>query len=129
KSTINNSLTVLDAMGQRRWEIVQGGYSGGPEELMGCSDVAVDADGAVLLLDEVRDAVLVFTPAGEYQRTVKLPEAWGGKKAVYPLALRVLPDGDWLVHDANSRSWHRMTPQGEDRGGSVARREDGGIEA
>ncbi|HEX5009701.1 MAG TPA: hypothetical protein VFY71_04815 [Planctomycetota bacterium] len=127
KSTIDDSLLCLDAEGQRRWEIVQRAYSGKPSELMACQDVAVDARGSILVLDSTRDAVLVFSAAGEYQRTVGLPEAWATQQ-IYPVALRVLPDGDWLVHDFVAHTWHRMSPEGADRGGFVGRREDGAIE-
>jgi hypothetical protein len=127
KYTSNTSLMSLDASGKRRWEIVQSGYAGLPSELMSCQDVAADAGGSVLVLDSTRDAVLVFNASGEYQRTVKLPAAWAGEQ-VYPIALHVLPGGDWLVHDASAHAWHRMTPQGDDRGSFVGRREDGGPE-
>lgn len=72
--------------------------------------VAVEDDGAVLVLDRDRRRIRRLTPTGERIGTIG-----GGGALADPLSLAVMPDGDVVVLDAGAPAVVRFSRLGEER--------------
>ncbi len=100
KYTSTDTVIALDVAGKLAWQI-KGDYGNLENEgtLFSPEDLAVMADGRVVVLDNIRDTLQVYSPSGTFLRTIELEEAWG-KQPRYPT--RLAPDGRghvWIDDD------------------------------
>ncbi len=112
EGTYSSKVVAFDGSGRREWELA-------PVELdelegiVGARDVAVAADGAVFVLDDVRIAIFELDPRGAVRRSIDLAAAWGAEPSLAS-RLWVASDGDPLVHDfMGEPEWRWMTRAGE----------------
>lgn len=98
-----NDLVAFDRGGKRMFAL--GGDQGlplRPESLFAPEAVAVLPSGQIVVLDNSRNALQFFSPAGEFLRFVDLEEAWG-RKPNYLAGLRADLAGGLIVHDSSGQ--------------------------
>jgi hypothetical protein len=120
------TVLAFDAAGRQRWE--QRGAQDPQDEaaLFFPIDIAVDADGAVLVLDALRRSVQQFGADGALARRVQIETA-SGDESSYFTDLLVEPSGNWLVHDFHDeRTWRRVNRNGKVLASFVPERDDSG---
>jgi hypothetical protein len=108
--TIEDTVTAFDAQGNKRWDIHEGQDEG---ELSSPEAVAVVTTGEVVVLENPRKELKIFTPEGAFRTTMKLKDAWG-RDPNYPSGLRADSSGGVIVHDFNgSPPFVRMSRTGD----------------
>lgn len=128
ESTSECALLAFDASGGKRWEKRGHADHEDPASLFSPSDVALDARGAVLVLDKLRHWVQVFDGEGEFVRHVDLETTWAVESS-FLNRLIVEPAGTWLIHDFDDDDkWRRTDVDGAERASFTVRRENGSEE-
>jgi streptogramin lyase len=97
--TVEEKVQAYDAAGHLRWSLSSNGADGSsPSRLFSPEDLAVTADGNVVVLDVIQHTLQYFDPSGRYQRTLALKKAWG-REPSYPSSLAPDPRGGLVVED------------------------------
>jgi sugar lactone lactonase YvrE len=92
-------LIAFDASGREVWRHESGpGYADEPDEFLSPEDVAVLADGTIVVVDNVSDELKVFRAGGSFVENVDLARAWG-RDLTYPSGLTNAPDDGLLLFD------------------------------
>lgn len=96
-----HDLVAFDGSGQRRFAL--GGDQGDPKDegsLFAPEALAVLASGELVVLDNIRDLLQLYSESGEFLHALELEQAWG-REPNYPSEVMADPDGGVLVHDFN----------------------------
>jgi hypothetical protein len=123
KYTIEKSVTRYDSHGRRQWRLTDD--SRDPIALFAPEDVALAADGDVLVLENIVHRLKRFDRNGRLLRTIELEKAW---KRPPRYVVGVIPesDGNILISDFNgSPPIVRMTREGAVAGGFAPKYADG----
>lgn len=123
--TSTDMLLAFDADGTTRWGMHADFDPKAEAGLFSPEDVAIDTDGSVLVLDNVRQWIQVFDDDGEFVHKLDLEELWGmGRR--YLTDILVEPSGNWLLHDFHdTKTWRRIDRDGQLLANIVPERENG----
>lgn len=88
-----------------------GSEAPGPTELFGPRDVAFDPDGNIWITDTGHDRIQVFTPSGEFVRSVGV-EGPGPGQLDEPVGIAIGPDGLVYVADMYNGRVQVLNPDG-----------------
>jgi hypothetical protein len=94
-STLEQTVTAFDEHGSKRWDIHEGNGEG---ELFSPEGVAVATSGEVVVLENIRNQLKIFTPDGQYRATIDLKDTWG-RKPNYVSGIHADSSGGVLIHD------------------------------
>jgi hypothetical protein len=123
KYTIEESVTRYDSQGRRQWRLTDD--SRNPDALFAPEDVALTADGDVLVLENIAYRLKRFDRNGRHLSTIELEKAWKHKPR-YVVGVIPESDGNILISDFNgSPPYVRMTREGGVAGGFVPKYADG----
>jgi hypothetical protein len=123
KYTIEKSVTRYDSRGRRQWQLTDD--SRNPDALFDPEDVAVTAEGDVLVLENLAYRLKRFDRNGRHLGTIELEQAWK-RKPRYVVGVIPEADGSILISDFNgSPPFVRMTRDGAVAGGFVPKYADG----
>jgi hypothetical protein len=126
--TSSAALFAFDADGRRRWAVRSDLDPESEAGLFSPEDVAIDRDGSVLVLDNIREWIQVFDSDGQLVRKLDLEELWGEGQR-YLTDLLVEPSGHWLIHDFHEpSSWLRIDREGRVLARFTPQRENGSAE-
>ena len=105
---ITNALIAVDVDGRPRWRVVE--EYGNPKKLFDPGAVATLADGTIAVLETAPKQVKLFSPSGDWLRTVDLKGALGHEPR-YRFNMHAHPDGGFVVIDSNGEPpvWHLST--------------------
>ena len=120
--TIEGAVTAFDELGNKHWDIREGQ---GENEVFSPEAVAVATTGEVVILENIRNELKIFSPEGKHRTTIKLKDAWG-REPNYPSGLRADSSGGVIVNDFNgSPSFVRMSLTGKVLGEFTPEYKDG----
>ena len=94
-NTVEDTVTVFDEDGKRRWDIHQGNGEG---ELFSPQAVAFATSGEVVVLENISNKLKIFTKEGRHRTTIDLKDAWGHEPN-YPSGLHSDRSGGVLIYD------------------------------
>ncbi|NOT28832.1 MAG: hypothetical protein HOP15_00115 [Planctomycetes bacterium] len=120
--TMTDTLSACAETGETLWSIDEDYQD--PAKLFAPQDVAVTSGGRVVVLDNIRKVLQVFTDQGQYVETIDLATAWG-REPGYPSSIVRDRDGGVLVHADGEPPLWRMALDGTVRAKFDARMTDG----
>ncbi len=98
KYSSDEALLCFDKDGEQLWKV--GSRHGVPSMLFSPEDVAVIEDGSVVVLENISNAIRVYSPTGEFVKVIELEEAFG-QEPNYLSGISAAPGGGMFVHDFN----------------------------
>ncbi len=126
--TSSAELSRCAADGSRMWSIDEVDYSDDPADFYAPRDVAVDKDGTILVLDQIRRLVQFFDANGKFAKSINLKDSWESDFS-FLTDLVLEPSGSLLIFDSHDKgTWHRISRDGKQLATIAPRRENGSTE-
>jgi len=94
-------LAVRSTDGRLIWDDSQDGYRGTADELLSPEDIDVNANGQIVVLDNIAHTIQTFSDSGRFISVVDLDKKWG-REPNYPTNVTCLSDGGYWLYDFNA---------------------------
>lgn len=115
--TSKQALVEYSIDGSQRWRV--------DEEISSPEDIAVTADGDVIVLEQISNTLKRFDGNGQHRHSIDLATSWH-RKPNYPTAIAASPLGGFVVHDFHgTHSMVRMRADGSVERGFTPKTPDG----
>lgn len=96
-------VSLHSSSGAELWIIGESGYRGSEQDLLSPEDIAVDAKGRVVVLDNIRDSLQLFSSGGKLEKFLDLEKIWKVKPN-YPTHITCCDNGQYWLNDFGNSS-------------------------